>query len=107
MTWVQFCRVKVASLGKWISRGNCVAVHRKKSAGQSFWEAVQMEGGTDAEKPRGCWMVWRPKCLLAPMSRNEAWMAGFAAVSRARRSGGGRYSVERRTSDSSEHTREP
>jgi|GEM_PF-5074601 len=29
------------------------------------------------------------------------------AVSRARRSAGGRYSAERRTSDSSEHTREP
>jgi len=38
---------------------------------------------------------------------NEAWMAGFAAVNRARRSAGGRYSVGRRTSDSSEHTREP
>lgn len=36
----------------------------------------------------------------------RGWLV-FAAVSRVRRSAGGRYSVERRTSDSSEHTREP
>ena len=33
--------------------------------------------------------------------------AGFAAVSRVRRSAGGRYSAERRTSDFSEHIRQP
>ena len=62
---VQLCGVKAASqkvplsqLGGWISRGNCVAVHRKKSARDNRFGRWLKNGRRHrCRKPSGCWRL--------------------------------------------------